>query len=108
MVQMGKANSHTRNGPAVTEAYLLLYMQSVADLTDQKLLNVMTWVHAIGDCHSATLSRQHYIQGLQKSLVKLVVNKLPVTVEMMAMAEVIMYAQYFVHYSIPCKLFCLL
>ena len=42
MVPMGKANSITRNGPTVTEAYLLLYMQSVVDSTDQKLLNVMT------------------------------------------------------------------
>lgn len=66
-------------------------MQNVADSTRSKvaveeLYNAMTWILAMGDCHSLTESKfvQTVLQGLQRSLAKPVVKKLPVTVEMLA------------------------
>ena len=74
----------------VKEAHLVLYMQNVAESTRskatiEKSYNAMACIHAMGDCHSTTEFKfvQTVLQGLQRSLTKPVVKKLPVTAEML-------------------------
>lgn len=75
----------------VRETHLVLYMQYIADSTGSKAAveesyNAMAWIHAMGNSHSPTESQftKVVLQGLQRSLAKPVVKKLPVTAEMLA------------------------
>jgi len=82
----GWAHQHSLQAFPVKVAHLVLHMQSVADSTGSKAAveeayNAMAWIHAVGDCHSPTESQfsKTVLQGLQRSLTKPVVKKLPIT-----------------------------
>jgi len=74
----------------IKESHLVLYMQSLAELTRSKsaveeACNAVAWVHAMANCHSPTKSHfvKTVLQGLQRNLAKPVTKKRPVTAEML-------------------------